>query len=112
MIKRRLGRSGIDISPMGLGCWAIGGLQKSADERLLGNLSWGVVDDSETTRAIQKAIDLGINFFDTADTYGAGQSERILGKAIAGKRDQVIIATKFGDVFEEEGWMWFGHEPH
>ena len=110
MIKRTLGRSGIQVSPMGLGCWAIGGLLKSADERLPGNLSWGVVDDRETTRAIRKAIDLGINFFDTADTYGAGQSERVLGKAVAGCRDQVIIATKFGDIFEEESRSWLGHE--
>ena len=77
----------------------MGGLLKSADENFPGNLSWGAVDDDETTRAIRKAIDLGINFFDTADTYGAGQSERVLGKAVAGFRDQVIIATKFGDIF-------------
>lgn len=109
MIKRRLGRSGIQVSPIGLGCWAMGGLLKSTDENIPGNLSWGVVDDGETTRAIRKAIDLEINFFDTADTYGAGQSERVLGKAVADLREQVIIATKFGDIFEEESRSWLGH---
>ncbi len=109
MLTRCLGRSGIQVSAIGLGCWAIGGPLRSADAAYPGYLSWGEVDDHESVRAIQRALDLGIDFFDTADTYGAGHSERILGQALAGKRDGVIIATKFGDVFEEEDRTWLGH---
>ena len=95
---RKLGRSGIEISALGMGCWAIGG-PFWAGETPLG---WGEVDDEESLRAIQRALDLGVNFFDTADVYGAGHSEKILARAFAGKRDQVVIATKFSGVFDEE----------
>ncbi|MCG3208713.1 MAG: Aldo-keto reductase YhdN [Anaerolineae bacterium] len=91
-MKRLLGRSGIEVSAVGMGCWAIGGLWK-----YVGNQAgWGVVDDAESIRAIHKAIDLGCNFFDTALNYGCGHSERILGQAVKGRREQVVIATKFG----------------
>jgi aryl-alcohol dehydrogenase-like predicted oxidoreductase len=59
------------------------------------------VDDDESVRAIHRAIDLGVFFFDTADAYGAGHSERVLGRALAGRREQVVIATKFSNVFDE-----------
>jgi aryl-alcohol dehydrogenase-like predicted oxidoreductase len=94
---RKLGRSGIEISALGLGCWAIGGpwtLDGSA-------AGWGGVDDAESTRAIQRALELGVTFFDTAANYGAGHSERILGAAVKGYRDQVVIATKFGYQVDE-----------
>jgi aryl-alcohol dehydrogenase-like predicted oxidoreductase len=94
---RRLGRAGIDISAIGLGCWAIGG-PFWADGQPRG---WGEVDDEESVRAIHRALDLGATFFDTADTYGAGHSERVLGRALAGRRDHVVIATKFGNTFDE-----------
>jgi aryl-alcohol dehydrogenase-like predicted oxidoreductase len=81
-----------------MGCWAIGG-EWVFEGRPAG---WGKVDDAESTRAIQCALDLGVTFFDTADVYGCGHSERILGKALAGKRDTVVIATKFGNVFDEQ----------
>jgi aryl-alcohol dehydrogenase-like predicted oxidoreductase len=97
-MKRTLGRSGIEVSALGLGCWAIGG-SFWAGETPLG---WGEVDDNESIRAIHAALDLGINFFDTANVYGAGHSERILGRALAGRRSQVVIATKFNAVFDEE----------
>jgi aryl-alcohol dehydrogenase-like predicted oxidoreductase len=97
-MKRTLGRSGIEVSALGLGCWAIGG-PFWAGETPLG---WGEVDDNESIRAIHAALDLGINFFDTANVYGAGHSERILGRALAGRRSQVVIATKFNAVFDEE----------
>jgi aryl-alcohol dehydrogenase-like predicted oxidoreductase len=85
MNNRILGRSGIEVSPMGIGCWAIGGS------------NWGGgADDEESIRGIHKALEMGINFFDTADAYGPGRSERVLGKALAGRREQVVIATKFG----------------
>lgn len=97
-MKRTLGRSGIEVSALGLGCWAIGG-PFWAGETPLG---WGEVDDNESIRAIHAALDLGINFFDTANVYGAGHSERVLGRALAGRRSQVIIATKFNAVFDEQ----------
>ena len=99
MFTRKLGKSHIEVSAMGLGCWAIGGPWTWSDGRAMG---WGQVDDAESIRAIRKALDLGINFFDTAANYGAGHSERILGQALAGRRDKVVIATKFGHVINEE----------
>jgi aryl-alcohol dehydrogenase-like predicted oxidoreductase len=94
---RTLGRSGIEVSPMGLGCWAIGG-PFWAGETPQG---WGEVDDEESIRAIHAALDLGITLFDTANVYGAGHSERVLGRALGKKRTQVVIATKFNAVFDE-----------
>ena len=98
MLKRRLGRSGIEVSGLGLGCWAIGG-PFWRDNKPVG---WGQVDDEESLRAIQRALELGVSFFDTADAYGCGHSERVLGKALAGQRDKVVIATKFGAAFDEQ----------
>ena len=95
---RKLGRSGIEVSALGMGCWAIGGPFWSGTEPH----GWGEVDDAESTRAIHRALDLGATFFDTANVYGAGHSERVLGKALAGRRDQVVIATKFNALFDEE----------
>jgi aryl-alcohol dehydrogenase-like predicted oxidoreductase len=96
-MKRILGRSGIEVSALGMGCWAIGG-PFWAGETPIG---WGEVDDEESIRAIHKALDLGVNLFDTANVYGAGHSERVLAKAFAGRRSQVVIATKFNAVFDE-----------
>jgi aryl-alcohol dehydrogenase-like predicted oxidoreductase len=98
MEKRRLGRVGIEVSPLGFGCWAIGGPFSDEAGKPLG---WGEVDDDESVRAIRRAIDLGVTFFDTADVYGAGHSERVLGKALEGRRDQVVIASKWGNTFDE-----------
>jgi aryl-alcohol dehydrogenase-like predicted oxidoreductase len=92
MNKRTLGRSNIEVSPLGMGCWAIGGVWQFLDIQA----GWGEVDDDESIGAIRHALDDGINFFDTAANYGTGHSERILARAIAGRRDQVVIATKFG----------------
>jgi aryl-alcohol dehydrogenase-like predicted oxidoreductase len=96
-MKRTLGRSGIEISAMGMGCWAIGGPFWNGETPA----GWGKVDDKESTRAIHAAFDLGITFFDTANVYGAGHSERILGQALADRRSRVVIATKFNAVFDE-----------
>lgn len=87
---------GHDIPRLGFGCWAIGGPFWS-DATPLG---WGEVDDDESERAIHAALDKGVRFFDTADAYGAGHSEKVLGQALKG-RDDVLIATKFGNVFVE-----------
>ncbi len=110
MEKRRLGRSEIKVSPMGMGCWAIGGPWSYWDGEHESPSGWGQVDDAESIRAIHRAIDLGVNFFDTADVYGCGHSERVLGQALAGRRDQVVIATKFGKQFDEASKRYFGHE--
>ncbi len=96
-MKRTLGRSGIEASAVGMGCWAIGGPSRSAGAQV----GWGVVDDAESTRAIHAALELGANFFDTAAGYGAGHSERVLGAAVKGRRDKVVISTKFGQEVDE-----------
>ncbi len=98
MFTRKLGRSGIEVSALGMGCWAIGGPFWRGDRPV----GWGDVDDAESIRAVERALDLGVNFFDTSDVYGCGHSERILGEIFAGQRDQVVIATKFGNIFDEQ----------
>lgn len=95
--KRTLGRSGIEVSALGLGCWAVGG-PWTLDGSPAG---WSTVDDRESLRAIHRALELGVNFFDTAANYGAGHSERLLAEAFKGRRDQVVIATKFGYQVDE-----------
>jgi aryl-alcohol dehydrogenase-like predicted oxidoreductase len=96
-MRRVLGRSGIEVSALGMGCWAIGGPFWDGEIPL----GWGEVDDQESIRAIHAALDRGVDFFDTANVYGAGHSERVLGRAIASRRAQVVIATKFNSVFDE-----------
>lgn len=93
MQQRRLGYTDLHLSTIGLGTWAIGG----------GNWywGWGPQDETESIATIQRALDLGINWIDTAAAYGLGRSEEIIGKAIAGRRDQVIIATKCGLIWDE-----------
>ena len=104
---RKLGRSGIEVSPMGLGCWAIGG-PFWAGETPVG---WGDVDDEESIRAVHAGLDLGITLLDTANVYGAGHSERVLGRALAGRRASVVIATKFNAVFDEDTRQIIGSDP-
>jgi aryl-alcohol dehydrogenase-like predicted oxidoreductase len=91
-MKRFLGRSKIEVSAMGLGCWAIGGPWTLTGDPA----GWGTVDDAESIRALHRAMELGINFFDTAANYGCGHSERILGQVIKDRRSRIVIATKFG----------------
>jgi aryl-alcohol dehydrogenase-like predicted oxidoreductase len=91
MEKRRLGNSNLMASVIGFGAWAAG------------KAGWGNVDEREIMEAIQTAYDHGVNFFDTAPFYGFGESERILGKTLKPVRDKVIIATKFGLVWNEKG---------
>jgi len=96
-ILRRLGRTGRMAGAIGMGCWAIGG-HFTLDGR---NDGWGDVDDAQSIRALQIALDLGANLFDSADAYGTGHSERVLGAALKGRRDEAIIATKFGFTYDE-----------
>ena len=98
MEKRTLGSSGIEVSPLGLGCWAIGGPFTMFGQQD----GWGQVDDAESIRAIQRAVELGVTLFDTADAYGTGHSEEILGKALRERRKDVVIATKGGFVYDRE----------
>ena len=106
MQKTQLGKTGIAVSPMGLGCWAIGGLFTLFGEPD----GWGVVDDQESIRAIHRAVELGITLFDTADAYGTGHSEEVLGKACKGMRDQVVIATKGGFVHNRDTREIYGED--
>lgn len=97
MMKRTLGSSGLEVSALGMGCWAIGGPWMMGDQQA----GWGAVNDEDSIQAIHCALEHGITFFDTAANYGCGHSERLLGKALAGKRTQVVIATKFGYAVDE-----------
>ena len=99
-MKRVLGKSGIEVSAVGMGCWAIGG---AVEQEATGKPSgWSGVDDDVSIRAVHAALDAGITLFDTADSYGAGHSERVLGRALQGKRDKAAIATKFSNTFDEK----------
>jgi aryl-alcohol dehydrogenase-like predicted oxidoreductase len=83
MPKRKLGQQGLEVSAIGLGCMGM-------------SQSYGVLNDQESISTIHLAIDLGVTFFDTAETYGLFRNEELLGRALKGKWHQVVIATKFG----------------
>lgn len=95
-MKRKIG-SNIEASEIGLGCFPLGGRFYHKGEPW----SHGQVDGKEGIKAIQKGIDRGINLFDTSDVYGCGRSEELLGEAIKGRREEVVIATKFGSVWDK-----------
>ena len=92
MITRQLGKSGLHVSAIGLGCM---GMSEFYDPQKM--------DDEESIRVIHRYLDCGGNFLDTADMYGVGLNEILVGKAIAGRRDSVVLATKFGNVRGEQG---------
>src|SRR5437764_11647584 len=94
MQYRELGRTGIRVSVVGFGAWAIGG----ATEASGAPLGWGRTSDDESLAAIRRARDLGVNFFDTADSYGFGRSESLLGIVLSRTRQEVVLATKVGVV--------------
>jgi aryl-alcohol dehydrogenase-like predicted oxidoreductase len=83
MEQRHLGTSGLTVSAIGLGCMGM-------------SQSYGAGDDEESVRTIHRALDLGVTFLDTADVYGQGANEKLVGQAIRGRRDEVVLATKFG----------------
>jgi aryl-alcohol dehydrogenase-like predicted oxidoreductase len=89
-LRRRLGASDLSVAPVGLGCMSLAGI-------------YGAADDDESIRLIQHALDCGVNHLDTADMYGWGHSESVVGRAIKGRRDQVVLATKFGQTRREGG---------
>ncbi len=92
--KRKLGRSGPEVAVLGLGCMGMSEF-------------YGQADEAESIATIHRAIDLGVNFLDTADVYGRGHNEQLVGRAIRDRRDQVILATKFGNVRDDSG-RWLG----
>jgi aryl-alcohol dehydrogenase-like predicted oxidoreductase len=87
---RRLGQSDLDVSAIGLGCMSLSGV-------------YGDADDPVSERLIQHALDLGVNHLDSSDMYGWGHNEGVVGRAIKGRRDEVVLATKFGQVKREGG---------
>ena len=88
MEYRQFGRTGLKVSAIGFGCWEIGG-------------TYGHIDEAQFQRAVKAAIEAGITCFDTAEAYGMGVSEEALARALAGRRSEVVIATKFGVGYEE-----------
>jgi aryl-alcohol dehydrogenase-like predicted oxidoreductase len=92
MHYRSLGNTGIKISEIGFGAWAIGGATEASGTPL----GWGRTNDDESLAAIRRARDLGVTFFDTADSYGFGRSESLLGIVLSRNRQNVVIATKVG----------------
>jgi aryl-alcohol dehydrogenase-like predicted oxidoreductase len=93
MQKRRLGSSGLEVSAIGLGCMGMSFAYGTPEER----------DDTESIATLHRALDLGVTFFDTAEAYGPFTNEELLARALVGKRDRVVIATKFGFRFDEKG---------
>ncbi len=85
---RQFGRTGLNVSALGFGCWEIGG-------------TYGRIEEGEFRRAVAQAVDNGITCFDTAEAYGMGVSEEALARALGGRRNDVVIATKFGVGYEE-----------
>src|SRR5271154_2883239 len=90
MEKRKLGTQGLEVSELGLGCMGM-------------SQFYGPRDDRESAATLERAVELGINFFDTADIYGVGHNEELVGKALKQSRDRVIIATKFGNQVLPDG---------
>src|SRR3954449_7432829 len=90
MKTKKLGSQGLEVSAQGLGCMGMSEF-------------YGQADEHEAVRTIQRALELGVNFLDTADMYGPFKNERLVGRAIAGRRDEVVVATKFGNVRGEQG---------
>ncbi len=96
MEYRELGRTGWQVSSVSFGAWAIGG-------------TWGEVDDDESMAALHRALDLGVNFFDTADVYGDGHSERLLGRLRAERSEPFYVATKAGRRLNPHGAEGYTH---
>jgi aryl-alcohol dehydrogenase-like predicted oxidoreductase len=94
MQKRKLGSSDLEITPLGVGAWAMGGAGWQ--------FAWGAQDDNESIEAIHAALDKGINWIDTAAIYGLGHSEEVVARALAGRSDKPLVFTKCGIVWDEK----------
>ena len=104
MEYRPFGETGLMVSEVGFGAWGIGGPAMAGDVPI----GWGRVDDKTSIKAIEKALELGVTFYDTADFYGLGHSERLLGRVL-GDRDDVIIASKVGHRLSDDGTIWMDY---
>jgi myo-inositol catabolism protein IolS len=91
-VRRRLGRTGLEVSEVSLGCWTLGGAYFLEGQPG----GWGGLDESAAERAVERALELGCNHFDTADVYGIGRSELMLGRVLGPRRKEVVLATKVG----------------
>ena len=94
MNYRTLGKSGLKVSEIGFGAWAIGGQSEAAGVQW----GWGDTPESDAIAAVRRARELGVNFFDTADVYGSGRSEEIIGKALGQNWNGIFVASKVGNV--------------
>ncbi len=102
MRYRELGRTGLRVSEVGVGAWGLGGAMVVGGQPN----SYGAADDAEAVRMLHWALDQGVNFIDTAPIYGFGHSEELIGQAIRGRRDRVIIETKVGEHHVEGQQAW------
>lgn len=80
-----------------MGCWAIGGPNRRGNN----SVGWGPVNDDESIRALSRAVELGVTFYDAADVYGSGHSETLIAQALGDQRDRIVIATKAGCTYVE-----------
>ena len=90
---RKLGHSPLKVSALGLGCMGMSEF-------------YGAQQEEESVATIHRALDLGVNFLDTADVYGRGENEELVGRALQGRRDQVVLATKFGNMRDARGPLY------
>src|SRR5262250_3290441 len=98
MDHRQLGHSSLSVPALGLGCMSMSG-------------TYGKHDDAQSIDVVHRALDLGVNFLDSSDMYGFGHNEELLGRAIRGQRDRVVVSTKFGQVRTPEGRMTVNGRP-
>ncbi len=103
MEQRKLGEQGPTLSVVGIGTWAIGGDNW--------DYGWGPQDDDDSLRAIQAAFDMGVNWVDTAPVYGFGHAEEVVARALKGRRDEVVLASKFGLLWDEAGKTYRDGRP-
>lgn len=98
MQQRKLGTTGLAVSEIGMGTWELGGRE------------WGDIAETDAVNLLRYAFDNGVTYYDTADQYGGGRAERLLGEAFSAHRDRVIIATKLGFELDSDGWISHGWE--
>lgn len=98
MQQRKLGNTGLNVSEIGMGTWELGGRE------------WGDIAETDAVNLLRYAFDNGVTYYDTAEQYGGGRAERLLGEAFSAHRDRVIIATKLGFELDSDGWISHGWE--